>query len=176
LTIDLDSSQQVLDLSRREADIALRTVRPRGADLVMTKLTTSIYVPLASKSYAAEVRRNKGDAPRWIAWGDAYSQVPAQQWISRHVDPRCIVLKTSAFGAQAAAAASGLGVALLPEDIAARMALVRVKLPRAFAAGLDELPVDDVWLVGHRALRHVPRVAVVWDFIRAQTERLRKRT
>jgi hypothetical protein len=51
-----------------------------------------------------------------------------------------------------------------------------VKLPKAFAAGLAELPVDDVWLVGHRALRNVPRVAVVWDFIRSQTERLRKAT
>ena len=174
LTLDLDSSQQVLDLSRREADIALRTVRPRGADLVTTKLLTSTYVPLASHRYATELARSKGDALRWIAWGDAYSQVPPQQWISRHVDPRCVVLKTSAFGAQAAAAASGLGIALLPEDIAARLDLTRVKLPKAFAAGLDELPVDDVWLVGHRALRNVPRVAAVWDFIRAQTERLKK--
>jgi hypothetical protein len=31
LVVELDASQQVLDLSQREADIALRTVRPQGA-------------------------------------------------------------------------------------------------------------------------------------------------
>ncbi len=168
LVVELDASQQVLDLSRREADIALRTVRPQGADLVMTKLTTSTYVPLASREYAQQVARSKADTLRWISWGDAYARIPPALWVARHVDPRCVVLKTSSLTAQAAAAASGLGVALLPESFAAQFGLTQVTLPKAFAAAVADAPVDEVWLVGHRALRDVPRVAVVWDFIRAQ--------
>ncbi len=168
LVIELDASQQVLDLSRREADLALRTVRPQGGDLVMTKLATSTYAPLASRDYAREVARSKSEPPRWIAWSDPYAHIPPARWCARHVDQRHVVLKTSSLAAQAAAAASGLGVALLPETFASQFGLVPVTLPKAFSAAVAEVPVDDVWLVGPRALRDVPRVAVVWEFIRAQ--------
>ncbi len=168
LVIELDASQQVLDLSRREADLALRTVRPQGGDLVMTKLATSTYAPLSSRDYAREVARSKSDPPRWIAWSDPYAHIPPARWVARHVDQRLVVLKTSSLAAQAAAASSGLGIALLPESFAAQFGLVRAALPKAFATAVAEVPVDDVWLVGHRALRDVPRVAAVWDFVRAQ--------
>jgi DNA-binding transcriptional LysR family regulator len=168
LVLELDASQQVLDLSRNEADIALRTVRPQGADLIMTKLATSTYVPLASPEYAREVSRTKNGTLRWIAWGDAYARFPPAQWIASHVDARGIVLKASSLAAQAAAAASGLGIALLPESLTSQFSLAPVTLPKPFASAAANLPVDEVWLVGHRALRDVPRVAVVWDFIRAQ--------
>ncbi len=168
LVVELDASQQVLDLSRREADIALRTVRPQGADLIMTKLTTSTYVPLANPDYAQQAARSKSETLRWITWGDAYVRIPPAQWVARHVEQRCVVLKTSSLTAQAAAAASGLGIALLPEDFVSQFSLTPVTLPKSFAAAVADAPVDEVWLVGHRALRDVPRVAVVWDFIRAQ--------
>ena len=42
--------------------------------------------------------------------------------------------------------------------------LVPVRFAGALAPSADELPTDDLWLVGHRALRDVPRVAAVWDF------------
>ena len=30
---------------------------------------------------------------------------------------------------------------------------------------MDELPVSETWLVGHSALRNVPRVSAVWAFL-----------
>jgi DNA-binding transcriptional LysR family regulator len=168
LVIDLDSSQQVLDLSRREADIAIRTVRPEGAQLIMTKLVTTRYVPLTSAAYARSLAKQKGATPKWIVWGDAYARIPPARWLTRHVDVGDVVLKTSSMSAQIAAAQSGLGIALLPENLAARFALVRPSLPRKVP--LNELPAEDTWLVGHRALRGVPRVAAVWEFIRSQAK------
>jgi len=37
----------------------------------------------------------------------------------------------------------------------------------ALRADAATWPVDDLWLVGHRALRDVPRVAAVWAFMTA---------
>jgi len=44
---------------------------------------------------------------------------------------------------------------------------VPVNHARALADAWRALPSGDLWLVGHRALRNVPRVAAVWDFIRS---------
>ncbi len=170
LIVELDASQQVLDLSRREADIALRVVRPRGADLVMTKLATTRYVPMASRPYAKAIGRlgagpRASPCPAFIAWSDAYAHIPPATWLTKHVDPKAVVLKTSSLGAQLAAAASGLGVALLPVGIPATYGLTHVPFHRNMAAAEADLPSEDVWLVGHRALRDVPRVAAVWAFL-----------
>ena len=35
----------------------------------------------------------------------------------------------------------------------------------ALASSVSELPISETWLVGHRALRAVPRVAAVWTFL-----------
>jgi hypothetical protein len=42
---------------------------------------------------------------------------------------------------------------------------VPVRFARALASTAAEWPTDDLWLVGHRALREVPRVAAVWGFL-----------
>jgi hypothetical protein len=44
---------------------------------------------------------------------------------------------------------------------------VFVLLGRSLAEAKAALPGDDLWLVGHRALRQVPRVAAVWSFLAA---------
>jgi len=36
---------------------------------------------------------------------------------------------------------------------------------KALDAAWSELPSGSLWLVGHRALRQVPRVAAVWSFL-----------
>jgi DNA-binding transcriptional LysR family regulator len=68
------------------------------------------------------------------------------------------------------AARTGLGVLLAPEPYLPRYDLTQVR----FAAALDDSalkwPSDDLWLVGHRATRDLPRVQAVWDFL---AERLR---
>jgi DNA-binding transcriptional LysR family regulator len=74
-------------------------------------------------------------------------------------------IRTSSFPAQLAAARGGAGVLLAPAQTVARVGLVPVALSRRLRASADEWPVDDLWLIGHRALREVPRVAAVWRFL-----------
>jgi DNA-binding transcriptional LysR family regulator len=164
IRIELDASVRVVDLTRREADLALRTIRPRGGDLVMTRLTTSRWLPMTSPAYAKELGRlARWEDARWIQWADDLASIPAAQWVSRHVKAEP-VLKTSHFATQLSAIESGLGVALVAEQYAMTCPIVPLRLAPALAKGA-EWPVDDLWLVGHRALRGVPRVDAVWTFI-----------
>ena len=104
------------------------------------------------------------DAARWITWGRELAHIADAQWIAKHgrgIEP---VFRTSHFGSQLAAARSGLGLVVTAHP-AERTGLVEVRHAKSLDAAWADLPVATLWLVGHRALRHVPRVAAVWAFV-----------
>jgi DNA-binding transcriptional LysR family regulator len=166
LRVELDSTISYVDLTRRQADLAIRTMRPTAGDLVAKKLTTSRTVIAASYGYADSlgVLRDPTDA-QWITWGHDLNHIPSGRWVGAVVPEDSIVLRTSSFTAQLQALRSGIGVALLPKAFLELVDLREVRVGRKLARNLPDLPMDQVWLVGHRALRDVPRVAAVWQFI-----------
>lgn len=52
LVVEIEASAGYADLTRREADLAIRVMRPTGGELVALKLVTVREVPLASPAYA----------------------------------------------------------------------------------------------------------------------------
>jgi DNA-binding transcriptional LysR family regulator len=166
LAIELDAATAPRDLTRHEADLAVRSVRSSGADLVTTKLLEAGWVAAASKQLAGKLGTLAAwsDAP-WIAWDRDLASFPVSRWLAAHVPAQAIALRTSDFPAQLAAAASGLGVLLAPVPYLAPAGLVPIRHAPALAKSAEGWPVDDLWLVGHRALRDVPRIAAVWAFL-----------
>ncbi len=163
--IDLDASVGYADLTRGEADLALRVRRPARGDLVAQKLVTTRSIPAGAPGYVAALGAlRKIEAARWIAWGHDLAAIPEARWLERHVGT-APVLRTSSFSAQLAAAAGGLGLVLAPEPYLPRFGLVAARAGRALSAAWTELPVGELWLVGHVALRRVPRVAALWQFV-----------
>lgn len=163
--IELDAAVAYADLTRREADIAVRVMRPRSGDLVVTKLVSTRSIPMTSPAYAKELGAlERVEDARWIGWGPDLAHIPVAAWLSKHVavEP---VLRTSHFGCQLAAARAGLGVVLAPDPYQHVVEVVAVKAGKKLAKAFAELPVEDLWLVGHRALRNVPRVAALWEFL-----------
>ncbi|XXX81715.1 LysR family transcriptional regulator [Sorangium sp. So ce134] len=173
IRIELDASVRALDLTRREADLALRSVRPEGAELVVKKLASARWVAAASAELAKDAGRLEAwDALPWIAWDRDLGSFPPARWLARHAPGAEIALRTSFFMSQIAAAEIGLGAVLVPEPYLRVHALVPLRFAGALEASAAEWPTDDLWLVGHRALRDVPRVAAVWAFL-AEELRLR---
>lgn len=169
LRIEIDASQRLVDLGRREADLAIRTIKPTGGDLVFVRVLSDRWWPMASAAYAEELGRvDDLDAlaeARWIAWGEDLAAIPVAAWLRRHLPKVLPVLRTSHLASQLAAVESGLGVALLPESYADVRPVVRVAFRKALAEAVGPLPEDALWLVTHRALRGVPRVDAVWRFV-----------
>lgn len=164
--VELDVSIGYADLTRREADVALRAQRPRSGDLVTTRLVSTRSLPMTSPEYAAELGKLKRwtDA-RWITWGADLMHLPTGCWLTEQLAGATPVLRTSHFASQLAAAAAGLGVALASEPFRHVHRLVPVAHARGLQASIDALPVEDIWLVGHRAMRTVPRIAALWEFL-----------
>jgi DNA-binding transcriptional LysR family regulator len=165
ISIELDAAVRPRDLTRHEADLALRSVRSQGADLVTTKLLEARWVAAASSKLAQRIGTLAAwaDAP-WIAWDHDLASFPPARWLAEHVPGADIALRTSDFSSQLAAAASGLGLVLVPVPYLPRVGLVPVRYAGGLRASADAWHVDALWLVGHRALRDVPRVSAVWTF------------
>lgn len=166
LRIALEPGEAVLDLTRREADIALRVVRPTGGDLIVTRLASARWIAAASPALARRlgVVRSLADL-RWVSWGDRLSQIPAARWLAEHVPPESVLVRSDSLRVQLATLGAGVGVALIPQPSVAWFGLAPLKLARSLARVSEQWPVDDLYLVTHRALRDVPRIRAVWDLI-----------
>jgi DNA-binding transcriptional LysR family regulator len=173
ISIELDTSVRAVDLTRHEADVALRWLEPRGAELIVTKLMRSQWIAAAAPQLARELGKLEAwqDAP-WIAWDYDLASMPAAAWLARYARGAPIALRTSHMGAQLKAAEAGLGFVLVPEAYLKVTALARVRVPPPLAASAAKLPADDLWLVGHRTQRELPRVAAVWTFLAEELRRL----
>ena len=166
LRVSLDASVAYADLTRREADLALRTVRPTAGDLLVKKLgdvTGGVY---GAPHYAAELGTlRRLDEARWINWSEDLAHLAPAQLVAERVPAARIVLRTSHMGTQLAAASAGIGVLLCDPHTARVCGLVEIPLSPALRRSLPPGAGGALWLVVHRALRDVPRIAVVWSFL-----------
>jgi DNA-binding transcriptional LysR family regulator len=170
LRVEIAPGEAVIDLSRREADLALRTVRPAQGDLLVTRLTSVRWVLVASSELARELGslRSWSDAP-WIGWGVRLSMIGPAQWLERHAKGVEPVVRSDSLMVQIAAVSAGVGVSLVPEPSARHYGLVPVKLAASLRADAANWPVDELFLVTLRALRDVPRVRALWELLLQRT-------
>lgn len=164
LRVELDASVAYADLTRREADIAIRTSRPTSGDLVAKRLHRYPLVPLGRGDWVRSLPtlRALHDVP-WIAWSADLAHLPEAKWVDAHVPAERVVLRSSSAGAQVTAATAGVGLALLPQTYLRRFDLAEPRYHPALRRRLADLPHGELWLVGHRALQKVPRIKAVWD-------------
>lgn len=174
LRVTLDASAHVADLTRREADIAVRSSRPTTGDLVAAKLGNIQSAFLASPKYAAKLAplRKLADA-RWITWGPDFGNVAPARFIAAHVPEASIALRTSHLGTQVAAAEAGAGIIFADANLTRVRKLTEVSLSPELRALLPPTS-GELWIVGHRALRDVPRIAATWNFLLEEAKRRAK--
>ncbi len=173
IRLELEGRIGYADLTRREADIALRAFRPTQGDLVSVKIGEVEDTVLGSKTYVEELGTlRRLDDARWIQWDRDLAHFSTARWLESQVHPDSIWLRTSHMGAQVEAAERGVGLLVAPTIYEGVHGLVKAKLSPALRRALVPFESQQLWLVGHRALRHVPRIAVVWDFILERTREL----
>ena len=172
IALELVSDIRALDLGRREADVALRLLRPHQGDLRLRRLGTVGYALYASQAY---VDRHGMPDPRTgcaghalIDWPVPYTIIPQVPWLREQAARATVVLRSSSAMTRLAAAASSVGVALLPR-------VIGDPDPRLVRVPSEPPPVQDLWLVTHRDLARVPRIRAVLDFLGETARRAARR-
>lgn len=171
LQIELEPGESVRDLTRREADIALRIVRPGRGDLVFKKVFDVIWQVAGAPELVERIGPIKAwDTVPWLGFGEQLEQIPAAQWRAQRAGKVAPRLRSDSFATQLQAAAAGIGVGIFPALTAEHYGLEPVQVSDKLKDDLQTLPNDDLYLVTHRALRSVPRIQVVWDRLVAEFE------
>ena len=159
-----------LDLSMREADVAIRLVRPTQGDLIQRRLMTVHTHIYGAPSYLARHGRPQTleelDRHRLVVYGDVHPPVPTLNWVliaGREDDERPRRRKSAlevnnVFG-MLRAAETGLGLASLPDYLAAVSTGLERVLPHV------EGPNFTAYFVYPEELRASKRVAVFRDFL-----------
>jgi DNA-binding transcriptional LysR family regulator len=166
LRIEIHPGETVLDLARREADLALRIVRPTSGDLVITRLTTARWVVAGSRELARELGTLRAwNAAPWVGWGKTLVDVGPARWFAKHVKGVEPIVRSDSLLVQLAVIATGAAIGFVPEPSVAHYRLVPIDVGPKLRAARAEWPVDELFLVTHRALRDVPRVRAVWSLL-----------
>jgi DNA-binding transcriptional LysR family regulator len=164
LALHLLGEKRIASLSRREADVALRLVRPTEAGVVTRKVGSFEFGLYGARRYVADRRSSELEL---IAFDDESDALPQQKWLLAHRGARRLVLRTNDLESQLAAVRAGVGVATLPSFLAARH-------PELVHVALRARPVTrEIWLVVHDDLRAAPSVRAVMDFLVDATAELR---
>jgi DNA-binding transcriptional LysR family regulator len=150
LVLSLVVSNALADLTRREADLAVRFVRPTRGDLVGKRVFEGAHALFAASATGPA-------ASALVGWDEDHAHLREAAWEQSSGMP--IAVRASTLGVRVALARAGCGALCLPRALGRRL------------EGLVEVPGVEVplraeaWLVAHSAHRDVPRVSVVWDFV-----------
>lgn len=159
LVVELEPAAAVVDLVRREADLALRAVRPQTGDLVAQRVATVEFGAFASAELLAATRAQHLAELPWVAWDARMTDAPESRWLTAAAPHATVVLRSADLESLVSAAQVGLGALVTWAPLAAEAGLVPVPLPG------PDAPPGALWLVAHRSLRRVPRVAAVWEWL-----------
>ncbi|MGJ3246476.1 MAG: LysR family transcriptional regulator [Elainellaceae cyanobacterium] len=158
IEVTLTASCEVFDLTRREADVAIRITENPPEHLVGQKVVRYACATYASLNYLEihDPLHHPKEA-RWIGWGD---RVAYPDWIKKSEFPD-VPSRGQMNNAltQIAAAKAGLGMARIP----CFLGDVEPDLHRVPPGGA--VPCHDVWLLTHKDLRATKRIQVFMQWI-----------
>jgi DNA-binding transcriptional LysR family regulator len=161
--IDLINDPRRFNLSRREADVAVRVGNFDQGDLVERKVADVSYGLYASEAYVSRHGRpdfgKKGAGQHVVSLNPSPIKVIPIEWMKTMLPRAAVVLRTNGVQSHVAAIEAGEAIAALPRVIGDR----KPRLIR-FATPIPE-PSQPVKIGVHADLRDTPRIRSLIDFL-----------
>ncbi|EQB8220153.1 TPA: LysR family transcriptional regulator [Klebsiella aerogenes] len=157
LRVEVLSGVQSVNLHRRDADLAIRMVKPESGNLRLKRLGKvgfGLYSADTGQAGSTDVVFNHA---HYIGWPESHQHLPAARWITRTLRGRPCRVEANTLLAQLSAVSAGLGLGVLPHFMARKNGLQCVNAD----IGVDQT----LWLVMHSDLAHSRRVRVVADHL-----------
>jgi DNA-binding transcriptional LysR family regulator len=168
LELELLGDNRVVDLSRGEADLALRVVRSSEPSLRIQRVARLPFGLFASERYLARAGRPVSDhdlaGHDVITYTGELAALPEAKWLRDRAGTR-VVLRTTSVTAMLSAAADGHGLAVIAGGWGSReLGLVRV-------LEIAALPPRSLWLATHPDAAARPAVRAVAQHVHAIVKR-----
>ncbi|MCG9483417.1 LysR family transcriptional regulator [Acinetobacter pittii] len=154
LKVELIGDNQNLDLSRREADVAVRFSRPTNKRLVIRSLGR-----IAFAFYALKTDLRSFEAQSFLSYDEASAHYSLQKYIDKVVPEEKIILRSNSTQVLLESTYTGAGCTLLPCFIGDTNSRLR-RVP-----GPNAMEIMTLWLTYHEDLRNSPKLQAVIEFI-----------
>ncbi|MBI3478965.1 MAG: LysR family transcriptional regulator [Nitrosomonadales bacterium] len=175
IQIEVLSGIEVLNLSRGEADLSLRTQKPADDDLICVDEISSAMRVYVSKAYAKKLPKHPGLPDLdWIAWSTSYDNLQTNQELRALMPDLKPAFTSDDYIVQMAACKAGLGAMILPQATHRYDGLGELKVLQELDIDLGSGAVGTLYLVCHKRHRHLPKVQLVMDFISKEFDILRQ--
>lgn len=162
VVLEVVARYDLANLSRREADVALRSARPEQHNLMIRRAGWWKGGLYAAKSYAAahDLKPGLRDFSNLgiITWTEEFAHFRGGPWFAQHAPDATVVLQANSRRIHYSACKAGMGIAILPCLTADRDPDLICLLPP------EQVFVAELYLVTHRDLARTARVRAVIDF------------
>lgn len=170
IVLDVVVSNEALNLSKRDADVAIRATDKPPEALIGRRLAG-----IAWAAYGRAERAGVGFDPAadarhfdWIGFSENLSSLKPAKWLREHADEERIVYRLNTVLGLAEAAAADIGLALIPCFIGeVTPGLARLTAP-------DPSLDTGLWILTHPDLRQTARIRAFMDFVAAEIAQRRK--
>lgn len=161
LAYELHSGNELVNLTRRDADIAVRATKRPPPHLVGKQVgVIKVALYAARKSAWRHLDEVSAGQATWIGVDDALPEHPSVQWRKRHLPKVVPSYRVNSLLTVMEMVSLDLGVGILPMFLAeGRKELVRLSADE-LAEGRTEL-----WLLTHTESRHLRRVSTVFGHL-----------
>jgi len=163
IQIELIASNEVSDLQRREADIAIRSFRPTEPELIAKKIKDVTGYFYATPDYLQKLGEvsdisdlQKAD---FISIGDVDRFIASLKERGVSIDKNQIMMQTDSHLVHWEMAKQGFGVGIVPSQIGDNEDGVQRLLPSQLNLTFS------VWLTTHQELRTSKRIQIVFDYL-----------
>jgi DNA-binding transcriptional LysR family regulator len=168
--LELIVSQERLNLSRRDADVALRPTSMPPETLVGRRVSGIAMAIYGAESYLAAIAKETAlTGHDWVGYDDSLSHLTSDHWLRERVSPERVVMRSNNLMAMREAVRAGIGLALLPCYLADDQPMLR-----RLGDPIPEL-MTDLWLLVHEDLRHTVRIRAFMDHVASEVAKVRER-
>lgn len=154
LRVELVVDEAVVSLSRGEADVALRMVKPQDGSLVARTCGQISYAVFGTPDV---VERARAGEPLYVVVSERGAHLPGGAF-APEVPAHRVVMQANHLGSLFAACQEGLGLAVVPTELASRSGLI------ALDPSAPALLVRSIWIVHHKEVAKNARVRAVIDW------------
>ena len=168
ISLDVVVANQALNLSKRDADVAIRATDRPPETLIGRRAASIAWAVFAASDKTPQNfdPQSGGRDAEWIGFGDNLANLKAAKWLKERGGK--VVYRLNTVLGLAEATAAGMGLGLLPCFIGSKTpGLTRISPPIADV-------VDRLWLLTHADLRATARVRAFMDFAGSEIAKRRK--
>lgn len=159
IELELLFTNTLVNLSHRDADVAIRATRKPPEHLVGMRLGSLKAAVFASKEYLQK-GLSYPEAVDWIVLDDSLPDHPSQRWRRQHYPKIRARHRVNSVMSTAGAVAYGLGVGVVP------LVVLRDNPNVEIVEGPLEDLETDLWCLAHPDARSLQRVKLLFAFLR----------